>query len=166
MDNTCSQNPGLNTFRSWYVSHQYRFLIPLRQISDREWELAASSLLVTTAVRDSLVVTVRNPADRNDRWDEIAEFDAVAAQTSDGWICTLCRDIPRIGPAPPKVYGSREMLLIDHVYEPFLAWVNNTLHEAKTLALYDIGDGFSWAKLLMEEADAEADHIKYRFPLS
>lgn len=165
MDDARSYSESLSTFRSWYLSHRHRFLVPLRQISDREWKFTASDLIVTAAVRDSLVVTARNPENTQDRWDEIAEFAAVAVQTSDGWICSLCRDMPREGATPPKVYESREVLLTDHVYEPFLAWVNNTLYKAEVLALYDIGDGFSWAKLLTGQEDAESAHIKHRFRL-
>lgn len=156
---------SLETFRSWYEAHRHRFAIPLRKIGEREWEFTVTEWLVVTLVRDSLMITARHLTDPDDRWDELAEFDAIPLETEAGWICRLCRDLPAPGSGPPQIYRSREALLIDHVFEPFVTWVNDTLAQSEALGLYEIGDGFQWAKLLSDQPDAEAKHLKRRIPL-
>lgn len=156
---------SLKTFLVWYEANQHHFAIPLRRIGDREWEFAPTNWVVVTLVRDSLVVTARHLTDPDDRWDEIAEFDAIPLKTDTGWICRLCRDLPAPGSGPPLIYQSREALLIAHAYKPFLQWVNSKLAQAEALGLYGVGDGFTWAKLLMDQPDPEAKHLKLRIPL-
>lgn len=46
-------------------------------------------------------------------------------------------------------YGSREALWREHLFETFLAWINNTLATTSALALYRL-DSATWVKLLRE----------------
>ncbi len=53
-----------------------------------------------------------------------------------------------------KVYPTRETLWCDHMFEPFLKWVNEKLAPARWLQLSCTGDrGASWAKLIRDESE-------------
>lgn len=75
-------------------------------------------------------------------WDYLTSFEAAPIHTPQGYVCDLCE------PEGRDVYTSREALWIDHLFEPFLTWVNEELVPARWLALYgSIDFGATWAKL-------------------
>ena len=157
---------SLGTFLTWYEANHRLFAIPLRRIGESEWEFASTKWLVVTLVRDSIVVTARHLTDPADRWDEIAEFDAIPLEIGGSWVCRLCRDLPAPSSGPPQIYRSRKALLINHVFEPLLGWVNDKLAGAESLGLYGEAGNMTWAKLLRSgESDAETRCLTRRIPL-
>ncbi len=58
------------------------------------------------------------------------------------------------------MFPSREALWKDHLFEPFLQWVNEVLAPARWLQLSSIGEyGSTWAQLLRDEiASSESNH--------
>ncbi len=77
-------------------------------------------------------------------WDLVfSEYLSVAGRRG-AYVCEAC---------PPEVrtiYASREALWRDHLFETFLAWINNTLAKASVLALSRSDGGSTWVKLLRE----------------
>jgi hypothetical protein len=84
-------------------------------------------------------------------------------------VCDLCP------PESRSVFPNRAVLWIDHLFEPFLEWVDESLAKAKWLALYGSGGAFGkeegWILGAMRRAlervssfDIEARIVSYRAP--
>ena len=56
----------------------------------------------------------------------------------------------------PPVFPNRSALWTDHLFEPFLEWVNESLANAKRLALYGSSDYATWAGLLRDDLPSQA----------
>ena len=54
------------------------------------------------------------------------------------------------------VFPDRPALWTDHLFEPLLEWVNESLAKAKWLALYGSPDYGTWARLLPDDLPSEA----------
>ncbi len=81
-------------------------------------------------------------------WDLIFDSDAHPVRITDGYVCRICR--------PSALFPSREALWTDHLFEPFLAWINGTLALSPWLELTgDAGDGVWSARLRRERGDDE-----------
>lgn len=63
-------------------------------------------------------------------WDFLTFFEAAPEKTPQGYVCKMCE------PEARTLYPSREALWTDHLFEPFLAWINDELVPARWLALY------------------------------
>jgi hypothetical protein len=54
------------------------------------------------------------------------------------------------------IFPSREALWTDHLFEPFLKWVNEKLAPARWLGIFRMSDeGATWAELMREESAME-----------
>jgi hypothetical protein len=63
-------------------------------------------------------------------WDFLLDMDTEPRRVPGGYVCDLCPSEPR------PVFPNRPALWTDHLFEPFLEWVNESLAKAKWLALY------------------------------
>jgi hypothetical protein len=84
-------------------------------------------------------------------WDILLCLDAVPRNVTGGYICECC---------PPEnrtLFPDRPALWRDHLFEPFLDWVNTELAPATILGLYKSpGGGVTWAKLVRSD-EVESD---------
>ena len=86
-------------------------------------------------------------------WDMLISLDAYIARTVNGYQCQLCIVDDT---ESPQLFPSREALWIDHLYEPFLKWVNEELASARWLEISGFSDGgATWAHLAQADSDLE-----------
>ncbi len=165
-------NATVASFLRWHEESKERFAIPLvgmrrcrRGISMR-FSLPNGGLSMTL-FGNELIVRADNPFVPFDVWDLLLEFDAAPKALQDGWMCQRCIANTDPDKPIPTVYPSRDALLRDHVFEPFLAWVNESLAKAEAIGFYEKCGG-AWAKLLpLERPDSpgEAKCLVHRIPL-
>ena len=74
-------------------------------------------------------------------WDVILDLDTEPQSVDGGVVCGWCEPEDRI------IFPSEVELWRDHLFEPFLAWVNDELATADLLCLYGERDHMTWAKL-------------------
>lgn len=140
-------------FADWHDANAARFLVPVRrgEPTTRSLRLDFPSLglgdTLHAALQDSEISAYAN-AD-GECWDLLVSLDLVVPERVEGgWVCRHCvRGVPYTG-ITPKLYGSREALWRDHLFEEFLEWVNEKLARADTLAFYRFGEGITSAHLL------------------
>ena len=76
-------------------------------------------------------------------YDYLLSIDLSPTHSQQGYVCELCEPVDR------KIYRTRTEFLRQHMFEPFLEWVNGVLVLARWIALYSInGTGTTWAKLI------------------
>lgn len=75
-------------------------------------------------------------------WDRLIDFDTspVPVPASGCYRCDFCVDSVRIWP-------TREALWQDHLFDPFLSWVNEELAHSSQVLLYGKPDEITWARL-------------------
>jgi hypothetical protein len=83
-------------------------------------------------------------------WDFLLDVDAEPKRVPGGYVCDLCP------PESRPVFRDRLALWTDHLFEPFLEWVNESLVKAKWLALYGGSDYATWARLLPDDTLSQA----------
>ena len=78
-------------------------------------------------------------------WDALIFFEASPTKKPGGYVCEYCL------PEYEVFYASRKDLWVDHMFEPFLAWVNETLSGMHWLSLCKTEcGGARWADLHAE----------------
>jgi len=77
-------------------------------------------------------------------WDLILDLDAYPVRVSGGFACRVCEPEKRV------VFPSLEGLWADHLFEPFLAWVNDELAVLPWLELMGTVDTAMCARLRPE----------------
>jgi hypothetical protein len=93
-------------------------------------------------------------------WDLILNLDCEPVRSPDGYVCDLCP------PEDRKVFPSREALWRDHLFEPFLEWINEKLAQADVIGLYgSAGEGMTCAALLRSSAIPGNDRPGIYVPL-
>ena len=79
-------------------------------------------------------------------WDSPLSLDVTPRRSGGGYICECCK------PEGRTVFPTLDALRGDHLFEPFLAWVNEELAAADVIGLYGSpSDGYTQAKLLHTE---------------
>ena len=82
-------------------------------------------------------------------WDMLISLDAWAFHTLGGYKCKCCWI--DYGESATN-FPSRESLWLDHLFDPFLQWVNEELTPARWLQISGTKDvGATWAKLIRDE---------------
>lgn len=82
-------------------------------------------------------------------WDALSEFDVAPEKSPQGGY--FCKYFLK-----PKFFASRQALLIQHSWEPMLAWVNASFTENTWVCLYGgENDGFTAAKLKQKHEIAQ-----------
>ncbi len=137
-------------FVRWFAENYPRFAVPVRisRITAKSVTLIfpgyPSCLSVSLCAHD-LNVDVNW---QGIHWDMVISLDAYMARTANGYQCKLC--------ITPEMFPSRESLWIDHLYEPFLKWVNEELASARWLEISGFDDGgVTWAHLVQADSDLE-----------
>jgi hypothetical protein len=78
-------------------------------------------------------------------WDIIFNPDLEAKCEERGWFCALCAEHG----TPYQFFKTLEELWIEHLFNPFLDWINGKLAKAEALALCgSIEGGMTWAALV------------------
>lgn len=89
-------------------------------------------------------------------WDSLEFFEAWPIARHPGYICGFCK------PEYQKTYPSRQALWEDHMFEPFLSWVNETLTTHAWLMLGQTdGGGILWAELHTKKKPNEIGHYRW-----
>jgi hypothetical protein len=94
-------------------------------------------------------------------WDLLLSLDSAPRRGRTGYFCEYCLDYFRDtnpGEEFTRIFPSREGVWADHLFEPFLKWVNDDLANAKWLGLFGNPEKATWAKLT--DAPPEGDHAK------
>ena len=92
-------------------------------------------------------------------WDMLISLDAYIARTVNGYQCQLCIVDDT---ESPQLFPSREALWIDHLYEPFLKWVNEELASARWLQISGSSDGgITCAQLIQAESGQEKNRLDF-----
>lgn len=81
-------------------------------------------------------------------WDLLSSLEASPFHTAQGWKCRQCV-IENADSA--RLFPSRESLWQDHLFEPFLRWVNEELAPARWLQVSRT-QGATWAELIRDES--------------
>lgn len=158
-------------FAEWHDANADRFLVPVRRGDFTEGSLRLDlpglglENTLYAALQDSEITVYA--AVEGECWDLLVSLDLVVPErVAGGWVCRHCvRGATSTGHAP-KLYGSREDLWRDHLFEEFLDWVNGTLARAGTLAFYRFGEGMTSAHLLPVDGGRVRDAPPaYSFPL-
>lgn len=121
-------------FLRWLKETCTCFEVPIRltKITDQGLELHFINYpdCLFVSLSDSGIGVYVKWQDR--QWDAILDLDAYICQVSDGFKCTLC--IHDDGDAA-RLFPAREALWQDHLFEPFLKWVNEKLSHAVWLKI-------------------------------
>jgi hypothetical protein len=75
----------------------------------------------------------------------LLSLDAIPKPVVGGYGCDLCID-------EKQVWQTREDYWADHLFAPFLLWVNEKLANSSTLNLYGSQDCSTWAVLMVSNS--------------
>ena len=145
-----AKHHDLKTFLDWFEENRYRFqFIVIFDRVDDDY-LKFSFLVLRNIIRgyinwsDDYVELGILVHDVEEFMDEIFNPFAHPALTEDGWICKECLECDKN--TCVQIFDTVEELLADHVFIPFLEWVNERLAKADSLDIY-ASDGMTWARL-------------------
>lgn len=128
----------------WLQSNSHRLITPIRLKSrtdrimvfvlperDAKFEIQLSRWEINVAVMNE-----------GECWDYLVCIEAIPERGNDGsYRCTLCLDevIDR--------YESREQLWVQHMFEPFLEWMNREMATDRAVVMHGITGRTTWANL-------------------
>jgi hypothetical protein len=140
-------------FLSWLDANQDRFAVTIRlgKRTDGAWEF--SFVRVNSAIRGVLTTHEINvDVEYVDQcWDLLLSLDASPRRaTRGGYYCACCP------PEARRTFPDRQSLWTDHLFEPLLEWVNESLAKAKWLALSGDPGYATQARLLPGDDPSEA----------
>lgn len=130
-------------FLQWFEHARGRLLVPIHIVPIRKdgirFEVAGfSGCLHGTVKNDGISVRVHRQGEMIDYvWDN----DCLVKRVREGFYCGL------VMPEFSAFYPTREALWIDHMFEPFLEWMNDVPAKAEVLRL-SIGSWGSCAEFL------------------
>lgn len=138
-------------FLDWLKTNQSRLAIPLSLQSRTDRQMTFSLVGLTPAIEVTLTDEIGIHVIREKEWwDALLFFEAWPVKKEAGFICQYCE------PEFIVPYPSREALWTDHMFEPFLDWVNETLAKMRWLSLSQTEDGGGrWADLHTEWTPAD-----------
>ena len=141
-------------FLSWLKANRDRFVIPLRlgRRTDRCLDIhfvGIASQISAYLSRSELGIAVEW---QGQCWDLLACFESVPVRHGDSYVCELCIDKGHVS------FPSREAIWRDHLFEPFLEWVNQRLAQAHWLDLHDWG-GSTCAQLAVDRAESAKELV-------
>ena len=143
-------------FVHWLNENWTRFAVPVRlpKISARGVEvnfLSYPDCLNVQLSNHDLAVQVKW---QGDSWDRLIDLDVLPCHAPDGYKCRCC--YVEHGESV-SIFPSREALWKDHLFEPFLKWVNEELALARWLRVSCTGDReTTWAQLIQDESKLSA----------
>jgi len=148
--------PIQRCFLEWLEESRPRILVPIEAVvrTQRRLDILFPALRSPVLTGVLLPTEIAVSADwEGTCWDLVFCEDGVSPKrTPDGWICATCEhDAPQTG-NPVVLYPSREALWRDHLFERFLAWVNDELSRAEAVWLCGEPDRMTWAVLVPNDA--------------
>jgi hypothetical protein len=151
------------TFVRWFEKNRCNFEIPIqiKQITAKNVKLVFSGLQNILSVSVSAYELNVYVNWQGQMLDVLISLDVYMRHTPDGYKCKCCCD--SVG-ATAAVFTSREALWRDHLFIPFLKWVNEKLANAHWLEVSSMNDGgITWARLVNDEsAPNTINRGKYR----
>lgn len=83
-------------------------------------------------------------------YDWLLDFDVILMRDKDGYYCEFC--------TTREYFENEESFITQHLFDSVLRWCNKNLDCAKGISFYgNFEQGFYWAKLVLNNADAELD---------
>jgi len=140
-------------FVLWFNENRTRFEVPIRltKITAKGVELHFHNYpdcLTVWLSSDALSVNVEW---QGDWWDRLVDLDAYLYHTHGGYRCRFC--VVDNGESA-VLFPSREALWQDHLFAPFLKWVNEKFAPARWLMVSSTSDrGATWAKLIRDKSE-------------
>jgi len=129
-------------FVDWYAGSRSRFQVPISLKM-----VKPGCVLIRFTMHPTFLKITARPNNlgvwvewQGVTWDALLDLDVLAGQTRQGLTCRLCEGSPHYWP-------SLEALWADHLFEPFLAWVNERYAKADAVLLFGNADTFTMAKL-------------------
>jgi hypothetical protein len=94
-------------------------------------------------------------------WDGLLDLDVIPVKIRNGvgFGCQFCLD-------KTKTWSTLEELWADHLFEPFLKWVNKDFSKAKTLRLFGKHNSTTWANLSSYGLPVDSESFFADIPLS
>jgi len=133
-------------FLKWFELNRPRFAIEIKlgRRTDRNLELSFAGIngAVTAALTTYEINVYVEYESYN--WDMILSVDSVPIRIEGGYYCAFCL------PESRSIFPDRLSLYTDHLFEPFLKWVNDDLAKAKWLMLEGKPDHATSARLMEE----------------
>lgn len=133
-------------FFRWLAGNKQRFVIPIRIIRRMDHQIEVHFVrlnpIISISLSNEVWVCVKW---KNEIWDCLCNFEAVPLRVNNGYVCKLCN------PEMREVFPNREALWRNHLFEPFLEWINTKLAQASYIGLYSTdgtGKGGTWAELI------------------
>lgn len=126
----------------WHAANRTRFLVPVKLRMNKP----GCALIRFLNHPDYLTIMVNRVNlgawvyQKGNAWDALLDLDVLPAQTDQGLICGLCEGEARYWP-------NLETLWADHLFEPFLEWVNESYAKADAVLLFGRADSFTIVKL-------------------
>lgn len=140
-------------FLDWLRANRRRFAVTPRihARTDRWIRITFDGITPMIAAyvgRDGIGDGIGVDVERGGEWfDRLADLDVALRRRRDGYFCAMCETAER------KCFPTREALWVDHLFEPFLGWVNERLAPARWLRLVTVGGGTRAASLLRREEE-------------
>jgi hypothetical protein len=132
-------------------------------------EFTGNPALSAALINSEINVTVEW---QGECWDFLLSLDVLPKQTAGGYVCGHCltampSDSRSAATKPEErtIFPSLEALWRDHLFEPFLKWVNEKLATADAVGLYGSPScGWTHAELISNH-DARRTKPDIRIPL-
>ena len=138
-------------FIAWLATNKNRFLVPVSVGTRTNHSLD----ILLGGVNPIIKISLNNrdlvaEAELQGKCiDFLFSFESCPTKLADGsYYCELCADEAH------RVFESLEDLWTDHLFEPFVTWVNEKLVPSPWLSLNDLG-GATYAMLLQEKPATE-----------
>jgi len=136
--------PLHNAFFRWYVANEEKFAVRLEMLNRPGTCVDVSfrdinRVLTAQVIEDELTASVLS---QRTYWDTILDFDTAPQPIPGGVMCDLCVEKSQ------RIFPTLEALWCDHLFEPFLACVNEKLAIATVVSITGTPNWFGSAKLL------------------
>lgn len=142
-------------FESWFKKNSTRFAVPilLTKITSRGIKLRFHNYPDCLSVWLSSNELAVHVDWQGEWWDMIIDLDVWPYHTRGGYKCKCCLVEPG---ESAVIFPSREALWQDHLFDPFLEWVNEELAPARWLQISCTVDrGARWERLIRDESELD-----------
>lgn len=146
------------SFLSWFAESRRRFAVPLRVTRRTKQGIALEFTSAKSLIRATLTSWEINVGFdwQGACWDLLICFEAIPELTKNGYICSLCN------PEQRATYTTRDQLWRNHLFEPFLAWVNRTLTKAPWIEIYGSAGRATAVRLLTSLPENQCSDLNQR----
>ena len=153
-------------FLNWLKANRFRFLLRPHVIRFRKRRIDFGFHGITPALRFRLEFTASGGpwievdfVERGKEPEGLVRIYGAEHLTSQGWTSLAQR------PEDCRYWPTREALWTDACFEAFMSWCNETLAQARCLAICQF-KGATWATLLCDETDRYAEYRIAILPLT